>query len=130
MNTYQKVIILSAELSTLGQRENSNRTILLDEMLSELNISYKNATGCYKGTSETSFVCVVNNDAELDTIKNFAFKNFNQESVLEQDSNGICRLEYQNDTSEVLGKLRQVSGEVATKQDAYTVMGGKYYVVA
>jgi hypothetical protein len=43
--------------------------------------------GVYKGQEEDSLVVLVNNETDIQTVKDFAFKSFNQESVLYQDAN-------------------------------------------
>ena len=127
MNTVQQVVILSAELSSLSLTENDRRTTLLNDMIAELKLPFKPAKGVYKGSAENSFVVVVNDQADIDTLTNFAFKSFAQESVLHQDSNQLARLIYANGTMETLGKLVQVDKETAQKLDNYTVMEDKFY---
>jgi hypothetical protein len=127
MNTVQQVVILSAELQGLSQAENNRRTILLNDMISELGLSFKTAKGVYKGVSENAFVVIVNNQLDIETLANFAFRSFTQESVLHQDSNQLARLIFADGSTELLGKLVQVDKEIAQKLDNYTVMEDKFY---
>lgn len=127
MNMVQQVVILSAELSGLPSISNDRRTTLLNDMIAELKLSFKPAKGVYKGSSEKSFVVIVNDQADIDTLANFAFISFGQESVLHQDSNQLARLVYADGRMETLGRLAQVSKELAETLDNYTVMEDKFY---
>lgn len=127
MNMVQQVVILSAELSGLPSISNDRRTTLLNDMIAELKLSFKPAKGVYKGSSENSFVVIVNDQADIDTLANFAFISFGQESVLHQDSNQLARLVYADGRMETLGRLAQVPKELAESLDNYTVMEDKFY---
>jgi len=127
MNTVQQVVILSGELSSLSSTENTRRTTLLNDMIAELRLPFKGSAGVYKGTIEKSFVVVVNDQADIDTLAGFAFKSFGQESILHQDSNQLARLIYSDGRTETLGKLVQVPKELAETLDNYTLMDGKFY---
>jgi hypothetical protein len=127
MNTVEQVVILSAELSKLSSVENDRRTVLLNDMIAELKLPFKSAKGVYKGSAENSFVVIVREQADIDTLTGFAFKAFGQESVLHQDSNQLARLIYADGKMETLGKLVQVSKELTASLDNYTVMEGKFY---
>jgi len=96
-------------------------------MIAELRLPFKQSIGVYKGSKERSFVVVVNDQAEIDTLAGFAFKSFGQESILHQDSNQLARLVYSDGKMETLGKLVQVSKELAETLENYTVMDGKFY---
>lgn len=127
MNTTQQVVILSAELS--GNKDNDRRTTLLNDMITELRLPFKRANGTYKGQSENSFVVIVNNQSDIDTLANFAFKSFNQESILHQDANQEARLIFSDGSTQQLGRLQQVPKELALSLDSYTEMENKYYAV-
>jgi hypothetical protein len=96
-------------------------------MIAELKLPFKSAKGVYKGSAENSFVVIVREQADIDTLTGFAFKAFGQESVLHQDSNQLARLIYADGKMETLGKLVQVSKELTASLDNYTVMEGKFY---
>ena len=127
MNTVQQVVIMSAELSSLTAGENSRRTELLNDMITELRLPFKPAKGVYKGTSESSFVVVVNDQADIGTLAGFAFKSFGQESILHQDSNQLARLIFSDGKMETLGKLVQVPKELTKTLENYTIMEDKFY---
>lgn len=123
----QRVVILSAELSENSDKRNLMSTENLELCLQECNFKYKNAIGVYKGHKKNSFVVLVDNNEDIETLKDFAFKNFGQESILETDIKGNAYLTYQDNTSKLLGRLEQTSKDVATNMDNYTIMNGKYY---
>ena len=127
MKNFQNVIILSAELSTSTNESNRQRTLNLKGCLEDLNISHGNALGVYKGSKEVSFVCLPKNLEEIEALKDFAFKNFKQESILMQDTNGTCHLIYEDDSSENIGKFRVVSPKLTDVLDSYTVLSGVVY---
>jgi hypothetical protein len=127
MNIVDQVVILSAELSTLPEQENARRTVLLNDMIAELRLPFKQATGVYKGSQEKCFVVVVREQADIDTLANFAFKSFSQESVLHQDSNQLARLIFSDGKTEVLGRLTQVSKDLTETLDNYTILGDKVF---
>lgn len=127
MKNFQNVIILSAELSDKTYESNRQRTINLKGCLEDCNISHGEAIGVYKGSSEVAFVCLPKNQSEVEALKDFAFKNFKQESVLEQDVNGTCHLVFEDATSHSIGQLKPVSAKLTDVLDSYTVLGGVVY---
>ena len=127
MNISQQVVILSAELDGLSPVENSHRTRILRHCIEDCRLSFSEAQGVYKGGSETSFVVLVDSDDEIQALKDLAFKNFGQESVLYQDANQETYLIFADNSTERLGRLQQTSKEVATSLDNYTILNGSYY---
>jgi len=127
MKQLKEFIILSAELSTLSARNNHQRTELLDSMLQELELPYKQIQGCYKGSTEESFMVIFKNEEEFEAIKDFAFKSFDQESILVRDYKGEASLLYQNGKTEVLGKFKQVND--VSNLYAYSVVNGEYWTI-
>lgn len=128
MNISQQVIILSAEQDGLCPVENQHRTRILKHCLEDCNLSFGESVGVYKGREEASFVVIINNDAEKQALQDFAFKNFNQESVLYQDANQEAYLIFNDGTEQRLGRLEEVSRETALKHDAFTHFNDKYYL--
>jgi hypothetical protein len=126
----QRIMIVSAELSTLSSSENSIRTDLFADMIAGLNIEAYEATGFYKGTQENSFICIINNNEDQNVVAQIALNNFDQESVLIQDSNGQAYLEFQDSKTLELGRLTQVDKSVAIESDCYTEINNKYYLAA
>ena len=127
MNTFQNVVILSAELNTVTNESNRQRTLNLEACLQECGFSFNKAKGYYKGDLEDSFVVLPKNQDEIEALKDFAFKNFKQESILLQDSNGRAILVYSDGKNEDIGRLRQVNPKLVDTLDSYTVLNGVLY---
>lgn len=128
MNTVRPVVILSAESTKISDDANNQRTTILESLLLDLNLAFNRALGVYNGNSEASFVVLVNSEEEIEALKGFAFKNFDQESILLQDANQEASLLFANGTSERLGRLTQVSEEIAKTHNNFTLMNGQYYI--
>lgn len=127
MNISQQVVILSAELSTNSFEKNRQLTENLACCIDDCSFKAKRAIGVYKGSEETCFVVIVNNEDELQTLKDFAFKNFGQESILHQDANQEAYLIYNNGKTEQLGRLEQVNPKYIETLDSYTVLDDRVY---
>lgn len=127
MNISQQTVILSAELTSNREERNRQLTENLKNCLIDCNFKFSQAERYYKSEPETSFVVLVNNDSEIELLKDFAFKNFKQESVLYVDSNQQAYVMFPSEEKR-LGKFIQVSEHEAKKQDNYTVLHGKYYL--
>lgn len=122
------VIILS---SCKGEDQNidSNNTNLLSSLLELNNVKFSKVQGCYKGTCETSFLCIVSSPAKARLIESFADM-FDQESILARTSNGIYLMFSNGDEPFKIGdNFQNVPDYIAKRQDAYTVRNGKYYIV-
>ena len=128
MNYFPKVVILSAESPVQDSITNEQKTEMLKNCLEDCNISFNIGTGLFRGEGpQTSFVVLPKNDTEIETVKDFAFKTFKQQSVLFQDNNQEAYLINHDGTEERLGRLIEVSKEVAENAGSYTILKGKYY---
>lgn len=127
MNMTQQVVILSAELSTNSFERNRQLTENLEACIADCNLRAKRAEGVYKGNAETCFVVIVNNEDEIQTLKDFAFKNFGQESILHQDSNQEAYLIDRDGNTQQLGRLEQVNPKYIETLDNYTILDGRVY---
>ena len=127
MNIVPQTVILSAESNTNDQLTNEQKTNLLRDCLEDCNMNFSQAEGFFEGRSETSFVVVPKNQAEIDVLKDFAFKTFKQQAVLYQDSNQEAYLINHDGTEKRLGRLQEVSKEVAESVGSYTLLKGRYY---
>lgn len=127
MNITKQVIILSANQNDNRHERNRQLHEILKACLDDCGFKYNEATGVYKGNEEASLVVLVNSEVQIETLKEFAFKSFNQESILYQDANQEAYLLYQDGTTEQLGVLQEVTDVKGL--DNYTVMNGKYYAV-
>tara|TARA_Y100000114_G_scaffold104558_1_gene97786 strand:+ start:81 stop:503 length:423 start_codon:yes stop_codon:yes gene_type:complete len=137
MLNYNQFVLISAELSHLSPEENNTRTNQLELMLRHHGFKPVLMKGVYKGSSEISFFVPIgifsvgSSITHLDDIVHLefiAFDRFQQESILVQYSDGHSRLHYPNHV-EHIGKVREVTKDVALTKDAYTFYPklGKYY---
>jgi hypothetical protein len=134
----RNLLILSAEVAGKRDEHNRQRTECLRHCLEDLQLHFCNAEGFYKGVSEESFVVFlpeVNGEdyAEYDIIHDavldFAFKNFDQESVLYQEDGEAWLIVDDNGTrsSQHIGELFQVNPKEIERLDNYTIVGGRVY---
>jgi hypothetical protein len=124
---FDRLVIISASLDFKTQLENNGRTLNLGKSLDDLNMNFTPSQGTYKGSNEQSFVVLPRNDEELQVLKDLAFNNFFQESILFRDYNGQASLIYGDDTTEELGPIKQVSPKLIEQLESYTVMNGNVY---
>ena len=82
MNITQQVIILSANQNDNNHERNRQLHQNLKACLDDCGFTSRDAIGVYKGQEEDSLVVLVNNQTDIETVQDFAFKSFNQESVL------------------------------------------------
>ena len=122
---FKEVVIISAELTSESGISNVDRNVNLEKCLDDCNLQFNKASGVYKGSSEKSFIVLPRNSAEINVLKEFAFKNFNQESILFQDKSGDTFLIYSDGKKEAIGRLKKVRSELDL--DSYTVLNGEIY---
>ena len=127
----RKCIILSAELSQYSADTNKHNSNVLEKMFINYDMPYKTLIGCYKSKNEASFLVEYNTNIERDLLLEWS-KTMGQESVLllDQDRNASL-LNLQTDKENKLGKLRNISFDVAKELDAwsYCPMLDQYYGV-
>ena len=128
MLNYTQFVLLSAELSHLTLEENNTRTNQLELMLKHHGFKPVLMKGVYKGSSEISFFVPMTHVDDIVHLEFIAFDRFQQESILVQYSDGHSRLHYPNHV-EYIGKVREVTKDIALTKDAYTFYPklGKYY---
>jgi len=122
---FKEVVIISAELTNESGISNVDLSVNLEKCLDDCNLQFNKASGVYKGSSEKSFIVLPRNSAEINVLKEFAFKNFNQESILFQDKSGDTFLIYSDGKKEAIGRLKKVRSELDL--DSYTVLNGEIY---
>lgn len=127
MDIGQQVIILSAEHTSQTPEGNAIRTQTLSDCIEDIGLPFKQTLGVYNGVSEQTFVVLIRNQLDIDVLKDFAFKNFDQESVLYQDANREAYLFFRDGTISNLGHLNAVPKEAAIKSGSYTIMNDLYY---
>lgn len=114
-------IIISAELSTLSERENKERTSLLTELLDTLPIDYRPVQGMYKGSSERSFIIALSNGNLLaQDIIDIALDDYGQEAALIIDSELKGSLIFKGGASEHIGTFKAL--------DSYTRINDIVYI--
>lgn len=125
MNNKKRVILISAELSSLSKEANHSRTVGLEAILSWKGYKFSKALGSYKGSLETSFVV----DASEDIVNNLMdiAKTASQESILVVNEDRKATLLYCNGKSEVLGEMIHIEPSEAI--DSYTLVNGNYFKV-
>lgn len=123
MKQLQEFIILSAELSVSDEWTNHLRSRRLEGMLIDLQLPYKKVGGVYKGVKEVSFMVIVKDEAEIQTVKDLGLVTFEQESVLFRNFKGNAKLIFKDETSVDLGKFKQ-----GFSYDAMTIVDGKAWV--
>ena len=128
MLNFNEFVLLSAELSHLTLEENNTRTNQLELMLRHSGFKPVLMKGVYKGSSEISFFVPTTRIDDIERLEFIAFDRFQQESILVQYSDGHSRLHYPNHI-EHIGKIREVSKDVALTKDCYTFYPklNKYY---
>lgn len=132
MNISQQVIILSAEKKENTPERNRQLTENLAQCLVDLNINAGRGEGAFNGTTQTSFVAIVKNEAEIDAVKDLAMKpvghgGFGQDAVLYQDANQEAYLVDKTGGTIQLGRLEQVNPKEIETLENYTVLDGRVY---
>ena len=127
MNITQQVIILSATKNENTNERNRQLTANLEGCLSDLGLSFSKATGAYNGIEQDSFVTIVKNEAEIEAVKDLAFKSFLQDAVLYQDANQEAYLVDKSGGTIQLGRLEQVNPKEVERLENYTVLNGRVY---
>jgi hypothetical protein len=120
MQNKKQLIILSAELKVLSDYDNAYRTDLLRKMLFDIGVPFNSVRGYYDGHSEASFLVEVKNNAQVEAIKGFAFNSFEQESILYQETSGLCSLLFSDGKIHKLGNMHEVKESEAKENVAYT----------
>lgn len=125
MNTQQQPCVILA-VNTITQ---STDETFIEQGLTKRPI--KHLTGCYKGTTERSYLIPLTHGLLLADCTAFA-KEHNQESILYLDNQRNAYLVYcDKDQSEYLGTFTAVSRDRATGGDAWTYdpITKQYYMV-
>ena len=120
MQNKKQLIILSAELKVLSEYENDYRTSLLRKMLFDIGVAFNVVNGFYDGHKEVSYLVEVKNNDQVEAIKGFAFDSFEQESILYQETSGLCSLLFSDGKVHKLGNMHEVKESEAKKNVAYT----------
>lgn len=123
MNHQQSVLIFSTFQS--GQTSTLNVTYhneLIGFLQSE-KIPHIEAQGHYKGERELSIIVPTRYESLVQKL----MRDHNQETYLYLDSNNIATLhDHTGRITDVLGRMREINDVVG--RDAYTIVGGRYFV--
>ena len=114
------IVILSAFKTGKSYKENKVRNNLLESMLHEHNLATKHVEGVWQGESEDSILVALNSKKDLETVKNFAFKNFDQDVILFSNENRDSILITKDGGEIELGKLKRISEKEALKKQCFT----------
>ena len=126
MNTFEPVVIISAENAAADRYTNQERTSQLRSRLLQLGLPFDGISGVFKGKEEIQFL-VVTKDLEL--MKKLA-KEFSQNAILSCDANRTATLHFSNGIEKNVGKLKQVTKEDTKTLDAFTIVrdnGKEFY---
>lgn len=126
MNIFKQFALISAELKELSPHENEARTNQLKLMLNQSKFNFVEGKGHYNNHNETTFYVELPKVDDIERIEMIGLDRFQQECVAIQYPDGHTRLHYPNEVQHI-GKIRQVTEEVARSKDAYSVFKGKYY---
>ena len=127
----KKCVILSAELSTLDDKINRQRTTTMHGFLEKNKIPFKELIGFYKGHRESSVLIELTDKFDFKACQNIA-EWYDQETILELDESRnaiLCDVGFHFGTP--IGKLKAISFKQAQKLDAwsYCPMNDQYYGV-
>lgn len=128
MNISTNRIIFSVEQANKSREENQFNNAEARRTLENFGMTFIEIQGVYKGTSEVSFMVFHSNKYVEQTVKQIV-KTYNQESILNIDSNNQAYLEFFNGEKNMeLGRWNEVSKDYAEKQKAYSVIQGRYFL--
>ena len=122
----QTMIIFSSDRIERTKQENKRIHDDTRVFLDALQVPYNVGTGVYKGEGEKCFV-VPTNMVNIELIKKHALEQLGQECALVQHGDGLSRLEFSNEESQVIGRIKEISIDEASDSEAYTVINGRYY---
>jgi len=125
MNTKKRVVLMSAELSTLSSFDNASRTESLRMLLTNKGYNITSVLGSYKGKLERAFLI----DASEDIIKPLTgvAGYFGQESILVVNEDQKSSLIYANGKTEFIGTMGTIDN--IDKVENWTLVNGLFYSV-
>jgi hypothetical protein len=124
----RNLVILSGELASATFSGNRQRTTTLRGMLEDLNFEFLDAKGYFCGMQEDSFVVFYKNSDEYIAVKDFAFKNFDQECILHYtpEDKEAC-LVFPEESSQVIGDLVEVNPKMIEVLDNFTIVNNRVF---
>ena len=124
---FKRVVILSAELSTLGHLENTKRTANLEQCIKDIGLVPHWALGVCNRNVETSYVVICKDDVEVMSLINLATKQFKQEMVLVRNTAGEAFLVDEHKEYTSIGELAPTPKVLALNEGSYTLFNDVYY---
>jgi hypothetical protein len=118
-----ETVFISAQLDNYDSDSNSLRNEALYSILEDLGCRFQQTHGYYKGSSELSFMVILepNKGFTEKFFANIAFENFGQESILYRDNTKTGYLLYNKGKgAEKLGKIVEITEKQAKSRDNYT----------
>ena len=129
MNIKKRVVLISAELKTLSQVENVQRTARLGADLMMFGLGYKRAFGSYNGSIEKSFVVDASEDTALEHLRDLASE-YGQESILvvQDDANRSADLFFTfPKTIQRLGSFQAITALESRDLESWSLVDNQYY---
>ena len=132
MNNKSNKVFVSAHLSNRTAEANSLNHAKAMDMLRREGINYVVVEGVYKKVAQLSFMLYADSHADHEDNLLVAVslaQLFKQESYLEVHNDDAAVLHYTGGSSEKLGKFTEVDKDTASKNNCYTHLNGRYFVV-
>ena len=126
MNIFKQFALISAERKDLTPQENETRTNQLKLMLQQSKFTFVEGQGFYDNHKEVTFYVELPKQDDIERIEMIGLDRFQQDCVAIQYPDGHTRLHYPNEIQHI-GKIRQVTEEVAKSKSAYSVFKGVHY---
>jgi len=126
MNIFKQFALISAERKDLTPQENETRTNQLKLMLEHSKFTFVEGQGFYDNHKEVTFYVELPGVDDIERIEMIGLDRFQQDCVAIQYPDGHTRLHYPNEIHHI-GKIRQVTEEVAKSSNAYSVFNGVHY---
>ena len=126
MNIFKQFALISAERKDLTPQENETRTNQLKLMLEQSKFTFVEGQGFYDKHKEGTFYVELPKQDDIERIEMIGLDRFQQDCVAIQYPDGHTRLHYPNEIHHI-GKIRQVTEEVAKSKSAYSIFNGIHY---
>jgi len=126
MNIFKQFALISAERKDLTPQENETRTNQLKLMLEQSKFTFVEGQGFYDNHKEVTFYVELPKQDDIERIEMIGLDRFQQDCVAIQYPDGHTRLHYPNEIHHI-GKIRQVTEEVAKSKSAYSIFNGVHY---
>lgn len=122
------MVFVSAFKSTNTLQQNYDAQFSLISRVSKRDMAYQHCCGVYKGTSEYSLGITCNSPWSVGMLYDWAKNVYDQECILLREPDGSCWL-LSNSSShgDYIGQWSEISANQASRLDAYTAFGRRYF---